>query len=57
MQSRFRGLILGLVSDTGEDLPTSQTEKVHVDELLEHHHAQSIEKLPANVHTVIGVFE
>ena len=44
-------------ADTGEDLPTSQTEKVHVDELLEHHHVDSIEKLPANVHIVIGQFD
>ena len=44
-------------ADTGEDLPTSQTEKRHVDELLEHHHVQSIEQLPEGVHRVIGVFD
>jgi hypothetical protein len=44
-------------ADTGEDLPTSQTEKVHVDELLEHHHVDSIDKLPPNVHIVIGEFD
>ena len=42
---------------TGEDIPTSQTEKVHVDELLEHHHVDSIEKLPPNVHIEVGVFD
>jgi hypothetical protein len=42
---------------TGEDLPTSQTEKVHVDELLEHHHVKSIEELPAEFHIQLGVFD
>ena len=44
-------------ADTREDLPTSQTEKSHVDELLEHHHAKSLEELPANVHRVVGVLD
>ena len=44
-------------ADTGEELPTSQTEKVHVDELLEQHHAKSLDELPASVHRVIGVFD
>jgi len=44
-------------ADTGEELTTSQTEKVHVDELLEHHHAKSLDDLPASVHRVVGVFD
>lgn len=44
-------------ADTGEDLPTSQTEKEHVDELLEQHHVKSLDQLPASVHTVMGVFD
>lgn len=44
-------------AETGEDIPTSQTEKVHVDELLEHYHVDSVEKLPTNVHSEIGVFD
>jgi len=42
---------------TGEDVPTSQTEKVHVDELLEHHHVKSIDELPPEAHIQIGVFD
>jgi len=44
-------------ADTGEDLPTSQTEKQHVDELLEQHHVKSLDQLPADVHTVMGAFD
>jgi hypothetical protein len=44
-------------ADTGEDLPTSQTEKQHVDELLEHHHVKSLDELPESAHTVLGVLD